>query len=103
MAYAGMAMGALSLLSAAASAAAKPQADTRYWDNLPESLQFATSPPLGAFGQVEYLSAAGATLSTTLLEPRPDPRGVCSVAWTREAGAFAVPEVAPNSELKKKS
>jgi len=103
MAYAGLAMGAFSLLSAAASAAAKPQADIRYWDNLPESLVFATSPPLGAFGQIEYASAAGGVISTTLLEPRPDPRAACSVSWSRQGGAYAVPEVAPNSELKKKS
>lgn len=103
MAYAGMALGALSLFSAAASAAAKPQADIRYWDNLPETLVFATSPPLGAFGQIEYASAAGGPVSTTLLEPRPDPRGACSIAWSRQSAAYAVPDVAPNTELKKKS
>ncbi len=101
MAYAGMAMGALSLFSAAASAAAKPQADTRYWDNLPETLMFVTSPPIGTFGQIEYVSAAG-LVATTLLEPRSDPRGTCSIAWNREAAVYAVPELAPNTELKKK-
>ncbi|HEY0650627.1 hypothetical protein [Phenylobacterium sp.] len=101
MAYAGMAAGLLSLGFAAASAAAKPQADTRYWDNLPEALLFATSPPLGAFGQIEYLNEAG-VMSTRLIEPRPDPRGACSISWSRDPSGYAVPEVAPNSELKKK-
>ncbi len=103
MAYAGLALGALSLFSAAASAAAKPQADIRYWDNLPETLAFATSPPIGTFGQIEFVSATGGQVSTTLLEPRPDPRGACSIAWSRESGTYAVPDTAPNSELKKKS
>jgi tetratricopeptide (TPR) repeat protein len=102
MAYAGLAIGAFGLLSAAASSAAKPQADTRYWDNLPESLVFATSPPLGAFGQIEYRSGDG-VVATALLEPRPDPRGSCSISWSRDPAGYAIPEIAPNSELKKKS
>lgn len=103
MAYAGLALGAFSLLSAAASSAAKPQADIRYWDNLPGTLVFATSPPVGAYGQIDYVSAAGGQVSTTLLEPRSDPRGVCSIAWSRESSGYTVPEVAPNTDLKKKS
>jgi len=102
MAYAGLAIGALGLLSAAASSAAKPQADTRYWDNLPETLVFATSPPLGTFGQIEFRSGGGVA-ATALLEPRPDPRGACSISWSRDPAGYAIPEVAPNSELKKRS
>jgi len=101
MAYAGMAMGALSLLSAAASSAAKPQADIRYWDNLPETLVFVSAPRLGAFGQVEYLTAAGGVSSVALLEPRADARGQCSISWSREFAGYGIPEIAPNSELKK--
>jgi tetratricopeptide (TPR) repeat protein len=102
MAYAGMAMGALSLLSAAAANAAKPQADTRYWDNLPDTLAYLTTPSGGAFGQVDYLSAAGGVIASSLLEPRPDPRGACRVSWSRQHASYAIPDIAPNSVLTKK-
>lgn len=102
MAYAGLAMGAFSLLSSAAANAAKPQADIRYWDNLPESLVYVTTPTTGAFGQVDYLSPAGSVMASTLLEPHPDPRGACKVSWTRQHARYAIPDVAPNSILTKR-
>lgn len=102
MAYAGLAMAGIGLLSAAAASAAKPQADTRYWDNLPETLLFVTAPKLGAFGQLEYVGPAGQVVATTLVEPRPDPRGACSISWSRQSASYGVPEIAPNSELTKK-
>lgn len=101
MAYAGLAMAGIGLLSAAAASAAKPQADTRYWDNLPESLLFTTLPKQGLFGQLEYIGAGGVT-AVALLEPHFDPRGVCAVSWSRPSAAYAIPEIAPNSELTRK-
>ena len=102
MAYAGMAMGALSLLSSVAANAAKPQADTRYWDNLPGTLVYLTTPARGAFGQIDYLSVSGGVVASSLLEPRPDPRGACHVSWSRRHASYAIPDMAPNSALTKK-
>lgn len=102
MAYAGMAMGALSLMSSMAANAAKPQADIRYWDNLPERLVYVTTPLNGGFGQIDYLSAGGGVMASSLLEPRPDPRGACKIAWNRQHAGYAVPDVAPNSILTKR-
>jgi hypothetical protein len=77
------------------SEAAKPDADTRAWDNLPDAVQIATtSRPSGEWhiratfnGQPEQVVAP---MSGT---------GQCSIVWTRSKAALAVGETAPGTQL----
>ncbi|MBI3887036.1 MAG: hypothetical protein HY302_15105, partial [Opitutae bacterium] len=61
---AALALGLIGLISKGASAAANPGADTRTWDNLPQTLSFAALrlPPGDHAATVEFLDAAGEPL-----------------------------------------
>jgi tetratricopeptide (TPR) repeat protein len=95
LAGAGLALGLAGALFSAMSEAAKPDADTRAWDNLPDAVQIATTArPSGEWhvratfnGQPEQVVApmSGA--------------GQCSIVWTRSKSALAVGETAPGTQL----
>lgn len=100
MAYAGAAFAAVGLISAMAASAAKPQADTRYWDSLPGEIRYATSPELaGGFKAILQTEAGGyyRTLPMTLSQG-----GTCKIGWLRTRSAVNVPAQAPNSQDPRK-
>ncbi len=98
MAYAGAAFAAVGLISAMAASAAKPQADTRYWDSLPGEIRYATSPELaGGFKAILQTEAGGyyRTLPMTITQGE---SGTCKVGWVRTRSALNVPAQAPNAQ-----
>ena len=63
-------LGLLGMISKAASAATRAEADTRQWDNLPQRLSFAALklPPGEHAGRIEFLDQEG-----NVLAPRTQP------------------------------
>lgn len=97
---AAIAAGILLLVAAAAKAAAanaQPDADTRYWDNLPDSVYGLTLdvPSATKTVTVDFLSASGALVATKSAEIWR--AGQCGLAWVTESNPEAIHPRAPNS------
>lgn len=102
MAGVGAAFMLAGLIAQAAAEAMRPEADTRMWDNLPDSVAFTTlALPAGVPAQSLDLTArfegpAGASLPG-------EARGLmggagrCSLGWVRSRPAAGIPDQAPNS------
>jgi hypothetical protein len=73
-----------------AAAATTPEADLRYWDNLPDNLHFATLsiPP----GEV---SVTMADYQNKPIQMRVMHKGECAIGWGRTHSALAIPNIAP--------
>lgn len=83
------------------SKATKPAADTRYWDNLPDSLAVATASISGDIGKARavFTGGKGSFSQPALLSAQ---TGSCSIVWTRSRSALGIPAIAPGSELTAK-
>jgi tetratricopeptide (TPR) repeat protein len=90
MAAAGAIVLLAGLMAHAAAAATTPEADLRFWDNLPDNLHFATLRiPAGE---------VSATLVDTMNRPvqmRIAHKGQCAIGWGRTHSALAIPDKAP--------
>lgn len=94
------AAGVLLLLAVAAKAAAEaaePDADTRYWDNLPDRIHAATVKLPASVDRlsVDFLAPDGAVLRTK--EAKVVRAGNCGLAWVRGQSAFPASPRAPYS------
>jgi len=97
VALAGAAILMAGMVAKGVAAATTPEADVRYWDNLPDRVHVATL----------RLDDPPATGTVTFRDPglRPDTgvdaaivtAGRCSVMWARSESALEVPPLAPNS------
>lgn len=97
---AAVAAGIMLLVAVAAKTAAanaQPEADTRYWDNLPNKVYGVTLdvPPAMKTVTVDFLASSGAVLATKSVEIWR--AGNCGLAWTTEASPEAIHPRAPNS------
>lgn len=97
----GLGLMAFSLASRMVAAATKPQADTRYWDNLPAEVHLAFVPT-GTTFRASYIDAAGASVRTASATVRMDPHDNCGIAWVRSRSAVAIGATAPNSALSER-
>ena len=96
----GAAASLIGLFASMAAEAAKPESDTRYWDNLPDVLTVATV-------SANDLEAAEIVASFDGSGDVPEKRsmllvsqnGSCAMAWTRSRSALSVPESAPNARM----
>lgn len=90
MAAAGAIVLLVGLMAHAAAAATTPEADLRYWDNLPDNLHFATLsiPP----GEV---SVTMADSQNKPIQMRVTRKGECAIGWGRTHSALAIPNIAP--------
>lgn len=76
-----------------------PEADTRYWDNLPARIDYTSLPP-GAFPtEIVYRDAFGATLAREDVRVHIDPKGRCGLVYARSRRASDVPALPPNAAL----
>jgi tetratricopeptide (TPR) repeat protein len=90
MAAAGAIVMLAGLMAHAAAAATTPEADLRYWDNLPDNLYFATlRMPAGE---------VSVTMPDRMNKPvqmRVSRKGNCAIGWGRTHSALAIPDSAP--------
>lgn len=87
-------------LFGAASEAAKPEADTRQWDNLPHFVSVAThkAPGNGYVYGAEF-SGTGAQVPEMQSAAMVAGGDACTVVWTRSRSATAVGESSPGARL----
>ena len=90
MAAAGAIVLLAGLMAHAAAAATTPEADLRFWDNLPDNLHFATLRiPVGE---------VSATMTDSMNKPvqmHVAHKGQCAIGWGRTHSALAIPDRAP--------
>lgn len=86
------------VIAKSAAEAAEPNADTRYWDNLPERIQVVSLAVPSAVDRVSVdFYALG---SKTRTKEAPIWRaGDCGVAWVRGQSAYPIDPRAPNSAV----
>jgi hypothetical protein len=90
MATAGAIVMLVGLMAHAAAAATTPEADLRYWDNLPDNLYFATLRMPA--------SEVSVTMPDRMNKPaqmRVSRKGNCAIGWGRTHSALAIPDSAP--------
>jgi hypothetical protein len=78
-----------------------PAADTRYWDNLPDSIAVGTAQITGDVGRVDtsFSGTDGSFVRPAYMQAQ---AGSCSVVWSRSRSAADISAIAPGSELSKK-
>ncbi|OJX73852.1 hypothetical protein [Magnetospirillum sp. 64-120] len=88
------------LLAKGAAEAAEPDADTRYWDNLPDRVHAASLklPERVTSLSVDFLAADGTYLRTR--EAKVTRAGACGIAWVRGDSAQPANPRAPYSTSK---
>ncbi|WP_205762460.1 hypothetical protein [Magnetospirillum aberrantis] len=88
------------LMAKGVAAATEAEADTRYWDNLPDRVHAATLtlPPTVSALSVDFLASDGTLLRTR--EAAVTHAGPCGVAWVRGDSALPANPRAPNSAPK---
>ena len=94
MGLVGVGVSAAGLISNIVAEATTPEADIRYWDNLPSQLHLgATRRPdgLGETAVARFASLSG-DREVTIVNP-----GRCSIAWGRSRSALEVPDSAPGA------
>lgn len=79
--------------------AATPEADTRYWDNLPAHIDYTTLPAGAYPTEAVFRDSAGAALGSQRLRIRMDPNDRCGLVYVKSRRASEVPALAPNSLL----
>jgi tetratricopeptide (TPR) repeat protein len=98
-AIAGALVGLFGAMAKASADAMRPEADVRYWDNLPDTIMLATlvAPDPLIEAAVQYKDDRGAPT-------RPDPvkfkvtnAGRCSIGWVRSRSALSIPDAAPGA------
>ncbi|MCA1909551.1 MAG: hypothetical protein LDL39_14425, partial [Magnetospirillum sp.] len=88
------------LIAKGAAEAAEPDADTRYWDNLPDRVHAASLklPERVTSLSVDFLAADGTYLRTR--EAKVTRAGACGIAWVRGDSAQPANPRAPYSAAK---
>ena len=79
--------------------AARPEADTRYWDNLPAHIDYVSLPHGAIPTEVVFLDDRGSVLGSMAPRIRLDPKGACGLAYARSRHATEIPGTPPNSSL----
>ena len=81
------------------SDAVRPEADARYWDNLPDGVHVATLglPPASASVQVGFVDASGQVLERLTKTTEITFAGTCGLAWARSRGAVPASPTAPGT------
>jgi tetratricopeptide (TPR) repeat protein len=96
---AGLAIVGLGSMLLADSAA--PEADTRYWDNLPAHIDYTSLPPGAYPSEAVFKDASGATLGSQPLRIRIDPKGQCGLVYVKSRRAAEIPADPPNASLRR--
>jgi hypothetical protein len=94
MSLVGVGMSAAGLISSIVADATRPEADIRYWDNLPSQIYLGATARSGRHGKtavVRFASLSG-DRELTIVNP-----GRCSIAWARSRSALEVPDSAPGA------
>lgn len=81
--------------------AAKPEADTRYWDNLPSRIDYVSLPEGALPTELIFKDRGGAILGSLQPSVRLDPKGRCALAYGRSRLATDIPPTPPNSLLRR--
>ena len=76
-----------------------PEADTRYWDNLPAHIDYTTLPADVLPTEAVFKDASGATLGSQPLRIHLDPKGQCSLVYVKSRRAAEIPAAPPNASL----
>ncbi len=76
-----------------------PEADTRYWDNLPAQINYTSLPPGAYPTEIVYKDAYGATLGSDDVRVRMDPQGKCGLVYAKSRRAAEIPSLPPNAAL----
>ncbi|MBK1667248.1 hypothetical protein CKO28_04220 [Rhodovibrio sodomensis] len=94
---AGLAVMAAGLIAKGISAATRPEADLRAWDNLPDRVHLAAVEADRMPQQVtaRFIGTGGATMARTTAPVTQ--AGPCAIAWTRAHSATDIPDAAPGS------
>jgi tetratricopeptide (TPR) repeat protein len=96
---AGLAVVGIGALLVADSTA--PEADTRYWDNLPAHIDYTTLPE-GAFPtEAVFGDASGSTLGSQPVRIRLDPKNQCGLVYVKSRRAAEIPAAPPNASLER--
>lgn len=89
----------IGLIAQAGAEAMRPEADARYWDNLPDSVHVSSakfnedSPPV----TVKFLDASGSVLEPLTKDVDIWRAGACALAWTRSRTAIPEDPRAPGT------
>ncbi|MEQ1784364.1 MAG: hypothetical protein ABMA14_23670 [Hyphomonadaceae bacterium] len=78
-----------------------PEADTRYWDNLPAHIDYTTLPADVHPTEAVFKDASGATLGSQPLRIHLDPKGQCSLVYVKSRRAAEIPAAPPNASLER--
>ncbi len=78
-----------------------PEADTRYWDNLPAHIDYTTLPPGALPTEAVFKDASGSTLGTQPLRIHLDPKGQCGLVYVKSRRAAEIPAAPPNASLER--
>jgi tetratricopeptide (TPR) repeat protein len=98
-AIAGAALTIFGLIADGMANAARPEADARYWDNLPDGVLFATLglPPEPAPVQVHFLDGSDRLLESLSKPAEVTFAGKCGLAWVRARSALPAAPAAPGT------
>ena len=96
---AGAIIGLFGAAAKASSDAMRPEADIRYWDNLPDTIMLATLPAPGPLDEaaVEYKDEKDAPIQPDPVKFKVTKAGSCSIGWVRSRSALSVPDAAPGA------
>ncbi len=81
--------------------AARPEADTRYWDNLPAHIDYVSLPAGAMPTEAIFVDAGGSILGSLAPRVRMDPKGHCGFAYARSRLATDIPSAPPNASLRR--
>ena len=96
---AGLAVVGIGALLVADSTA--PEADTRYWDNLPAHIDYTTMPPDAHPTEAAFHDASGSLLGTQPTRIHLDPKGQCGLVYVKSRRAAEIPAAPPNASLER--
>ncbi|MBK1695708.1 hypothetical protein [Rhodovibrio salinarum] len=94
---AGLAVMMAGLIAKGISAATRPEADLRTWDNLPDRVHLAAVTAENIPGQItaRFTDYGGQTVARTTVPVTQ--AGPCAIAWARAHSATDIPDAAPGS------
>ena len=81
--------------------AARPEADTRYWDNLPAHIDYVSLPAGAMPTEAIFVDQGGSILGSLVPKVRMDPKGTCGFAYARSRLATDIPSAPPNASLRR--
>jgi len=96
---AGLAVTLFGFVADGVSNAVRPEADTRYWDNLPDAVHVATMalPAEKQQAKVSFLDASEHSLPDLAKTAAVEFAGTCGLAWVRSRSAIPADVRAPGS------